>query len=282
MPPDFFLYLGATLAMSSLTAIIVLIAGRCGFFYLPPCHAPVSYQIAPYLYLTTLATFAFFLILESTIVPYFIYLTLCGETLSCHLSYVEKGWGSIINVLVGFLAVLTFTLTRQYHLREAIWGSFSWRHFAIGTVSWLISYPTMLTVGMLTATLVTLFTPQHPSEQLVVQELRHLQEHPLLQMVIALTIVTLVPITEESLFRGLLQNSLQCLLPRSLSIALTACIFSLFHLSSEQGIANYQLFTSLFTLACFLGFIYERQQSLWAPIALHAIFNAISMVRIFS
>ena len=36
-----------------------------------------------------------------------------------------------------------------------------------------------------------------------------------------------------------------------------------------------------FILALFLGYLYERQGSLIAPIALHASFNAISVMNIY-
>ncbi|MBI3211827.1 MAG: CPBP family intramembrane metalloprotease [Simkania negevensis] len=51
---------------------------------------------------------------------------------------------------------------------------------------------------------------------------------------------------------------------------------TLFHLSSSQGVGN----ISLFIFALYLGFLYEKQCSLFASIALHMTFNSISVIRI--
>jgi uncharacterized protein len=64
------------------------------------------------------------------------------------------------------------------------------------------------------------------------------------------------------------------------SILLASLIFAFFHFSYSQGIDNIEVITSLFVFSCFLGFVYERQQSLWASVGLHALFNAISVVLI--
>jgi membrane protease YdiL (CAAX protease family) len=64
------------------------------------------------------------------------------------------------------------------------------------------------------------------------------------------------------------------------AIIFSALCFSLFHLAPSQGIGNISLVASLFLFALFLGFIYERQASLFASIGLHMTFNAVSTVRI--
>ena len=64
------------------------------------------------------------------------------------------------------------------------------------------------------------------------------------------------------------------------AILIAALCFACFHLAPSQGAGNISVAISLFTFACFLGFIYERQGSLYAPIALHMTFNTVSALRI--
>ena len=61
---------------------------------------------------------------------------------------------------------------------------------------------------------------------------------------------------------------------------IASLIFAAFHFSTSQGLNNIELLVSLFVLSCFLGFLYERQESLLASMALHATFNAISILAI--
>jgi membrane protease YdiL (CAAX protease family) len=107
-------------------------------------------------------------------------------------------------------------------------------------------------------------------------------EFPWLFWSSVILIVTLVPFLEEVLFRGFLQTWLRRVVGVSGAIWLTALTFALFHFSTSQGADNVELISSLFVLGCFLSFLRERQRSLWAPIGLHAAFNAISILMIYT
>ena len=87
-------------------------------------------------------------------------------------------------------------------------------------------------------------------------------------------------ILEEFLFRGVLQNFLKKYFKRDVSIIITSLVFAFFHYSPSQKLSNISIIGSLFVLACFLSFLYERQKSLFAPIFLHATFNAISIINL--
>jgi membrane protease YdiL (CAAX protease family) len=103
---------------------------------------------------------------------------------------------------------------------------------------------------------------------------------PILTIVSVLAIVVLVPVIEELLFRGFLQSWLVSRFTPFTSIALSSAIFTMVHFSPSQGIANAELMTGLFLLALFLGYLYQRQGSLWASIGLHCTFNAVSVTMI--
>ena len=74
------------------------------------------------------------------------------------------------------------------------------------------------------------------------------------------TIIIAAPVTEEFIFRGMLQNWLKTKLGTKSAIITASACFALFHLSSSQGLGNISLALSLFSFACFLGFIYEKQK----------------------
>jgi len=131
---------------------------------------------------------------------------------------------------------------------------------------------------------------------------REIQKHNLLDMLekemplkSVILIVTLpavfAPILEELLFRGLLQSYLVEILTRNKlplredadfpdrianrnrwpAIFIASGIFAVFH-------GNPQHWPALFILACGLGYVYERRQSLIIPITMHSLFNILVLL----
>ncbi len=183
---------------------------------------------------------------------------------------------SILSVSIG---LLLYSLGLRTEAQRAVWGNRArgiknvLHDFFMGASTWLICYPLVA----LLAQLIARFEPSD-QEQTAVKALRMTTETPLLFAFTALLVVFLVPIAEEMLFRGFLQTWLRQKLGWRYAILVTSLIFALFHYSSAQGTANLTLLSSLFILSCFLGFLYERQGSLWASIALHMMFNGISVL----
>ncbi len=73
------------------------------------------------------------------------------------------------------------------------------------------------------------------TDQVAVEQIRLSYGRPFLYAITSLAIITLVPLIEELLFRGYLQQWLKKYISPFYSIVLTALIFALFHYSSEQG-----------------------------------------------
>ncbi len=152
--------------------------------------------------------------------------------------------------------------------------------FIVGVFVWLVAFPWTSIVGQMGDFLLESFFNFKSYEQVAVRYLKeNLQSGP--QLVLALiSIVLIAPIVEEFLFRGILQQYLKKFLSSKSSITLTAAIFACFHFSASQGLGNFSLIPSLFMFACFLGYTYERQGSLFASIGLHFTFNCISSLQI--
>lgn len=83
------------------------------------------------------------------------------------------------------------------------------------------------------------------------------------------------PIAEEVVFRGLLYGWLRRHLGVALGAGLSAFAFAVAH-----GIVI--LIPALFVVGVIAALMYERSRSLWPPIILHATFNTIMTVTLFS
>jgi membrane protease YdiL (CAAX protease family) len=104
-------------------------------------------------------------------------------------------------------------------------------------------------------------------------------EHASLPMFVGLIAVSLLIVgpCEEILFRGLIQGYLRRYFSAIGAILLASFFFASAHLLALQGspggIRNSLL--SLFALSLFLGFAYERTDTLFVPILIHGSYNAI-------
>ncbi len=103
--------------------------------------------------------------------------------------------------------------------------------------------------------------------------LLHLADFPPAWKALALfSVVVLAPLSEEVFFRGLVQSMVRQYTDSPLAaIAVAAALFGAVHGNQPQAIP------SLIALAVALGYTYERTGRLWAPIAIHALFNAVNV-----
>lgn len=93
-------------------------------------------------------------------------------------------------------------------------------------------------------------------------------------LVAVLMVVVIGPTVEELVFRGALQEGLAARFGVWPAIIVQAALFAAFHRS-------WWLLMPTFILGVALGWLAERCDSLWPPIALHALYNAITVVAAF-
>ena len=206
-----------------------------------------------------------------------------------HSPFYRPLISSFIQLFTSFTAALfIFLFCRAQKDRASMLGIWKERgsntsilqDIGFGLLSWIVSFPIVLFVGELFDFLIfVIFGPQQ-YEQVAVHYLKMSLSSSFVFAIAFFTVVIAAPILEELLFRGFLLNFLKRYLGRMGAILLTSIAFSLFHFSMSQNLGNIPLVASLFTLALFLGFIYERQRSLFASISLHMTFNIISVLRI--
>jgi uncharacterized protein len=151
---------------------------------------------------------------------------------------------------------------------------------ALGCSTLILVFPIIAFVSQFFDLLLYLIYELESYEQVAVRFLKMSLQSSTLKIFALLSIVLIAPIIEEFLFRGTLQSYLKKNLGTKAAILLTAAAFSVFHFSHEQGLGNLSLIPSLFTFGCFLGFLYEKQGSLLAPIGLHMSFNLLNSLRI--
>jgi hypothetical protein len=199
-----------------------------------------------------------------------------------YLQPVTKAWINLWIMWGGFGGVLIAYFEMKANQRRELWLQTEkpwYTHLGIGIIAWLVSYPLVLAFSEGVSMILWYSFHYSIVEQIAVQNIRQALTQPVLFGLTAFTIVTLIPLTEEFLFRGLLQSWLKHKLHNTpAAIVISSLIFAFFHYSSEHGFTNIELLSSLFLLSCMLGYIYERQRSLWAPIGLHSFFNLVSLL----
>ncbi|MFZ5354625.1 MAG: CPBP family intramembrane glutamic endopeptidase [Bacillota bacterium] len=90
-------------------------------------------------------------------------------------------------------------------------------------------------------------------------------------IVTLLTVGIIAPLFEEILFRGMIYNELKEHMKVNAVIVIQALLFAIYHMNILQGLYA-------FVLGIFLGLVYRWYKSIWAPIAIHVLYNSTSVV----
>lgn len=150
-----------------------------------------------------------------------------------------------------------------------------------GVVGLAVAWP-LVQIAMRLGSWLSSMIAGTPEPELAHESLRELQEtgSAVRMATIAVIAVVAAPIVEEVLYRGVIQQMLRSAgLGRRASIAGCAALFSLMHLgdgavtAASAGAA----LPALFLLGVLFGVLFERTGRLSAPIAAHALFNAVNV-----
>lgn len=257
-----------------LALVTLSLAYRFGYFAKPHhSRPPLIVPLRQFI-----GAFIVFLAIQLFGIPLIAYAWL--KTIGKHsqLTSVVQGWFNLGAILTVGAALAIYTkIVRKGQPSFFRTDSF-FKDIGLGAVTWLISYPLVLFVAQSLEYLFNL--PM--VEQVAVQQIRRAMENPFLFTTIILAVCVIVPIIEETLFRGYMFTYLRSKMSFAKSAFVSSAIFALFHFSATQGLGNVNIIVPLFVLALFLAYLYEKRQSLWAPIGLHMIFNTISIIMIIS
>lgn len=169
-------------------------------------------------------------------------------------------YGGLVLFLIGFLVYRNVPLDQAFGLRPA-----NLKSTALAcAVGFVLCLPAIYAAQWLAY---TLFGPDTAPQAIVT----FLMEHPawserLLVLVIA---AIAAPITEELLFRGCLYGFLRQSGGRVVAIAVSSVVFALIH-------AHPATMPALAVFAVGLALLYEFTGTLWAPIAVHSLFNLLN------
>ena len=111
-----------------------------------------------------------------------------------------------------------------------------------------------------------------PSTQQAVQMVSAAENHAEIALQ-AFSVVFMAPVAEELLFRGVIYSSIKQIGYQRAAIAISAILFAAVH-------SSWALMLPLIVLACILVWLYEKTGSLFAPMVMHATFNAINFMLI--
>jgi len=266
----------SSLIFGILSFILLRVGVKRGFFAFEDKKWPV-----PIRFFHVVAIFLIYFISFFCLTP------LLGKWLSTSDVISYASWlhflGSLMTLafLFGLLLALSSQVRKKIFLRDE--GPHNYiEDIRLALFAWVLSFPLVLFLSQFFNYLLTeIFHVKEVPEQLAVYFLRMTFAQPLFFVLTMSTIVIFAPLIEEMLFRGFLQSFIRQHLGSKQAIGITSVLFAFFHYSSDQGIANLPIIVSLFALSLFIGFIYEKRGSLAAPIALHAIFNAINVINLY-
>lgn len=125
------------------------------------------------------------------------------------------------------------------------------------------------TVNVLSPYLPDIGTQVHPTIELL-----HKPDTPFATIALLwLAAVVIAPAAEELFFRGILQNTLRRWYghPRW-AIAAASAVFAFVHAGQPA------VLPAIYMLSVLLGYLYERNANILAPVLIHAIFNARTML----
>jgi len=267
--------------ISMLAVATLFFAWRGGFFQLPSWQVqlpkPRGWDVSIALFLYFGVQLAFVPILAVVILGLW-----QGEVdaITLIMSSDVQDWISFAAAASALPALIGFTWYRELPIwqpssskpQSALW------EWGTGVLTWLVAFPIVSTVGLTSKLVVRAFYEGPEPQQVAIQHLKNTMESPGAFFFAILAITVFIPMTEELLFRGYLQNWLRRYCSTWKAVAITSLAFALVHLAVSQAWLNVVLFISLYVLSCFLGYLYEREKSLWAPIGLHMVFNAFTIV----
>jgi uncharacterized protein len=269
-----------------LGCVLLWVAKSKGYFVLPHAREKKNYVVD---FKMVLIVFAIYLAMTMLVAPTASYVVKSSYTLFFHanMPVAALGWVQMFTLIGIFLLFYLYSKTQGPGFFKKIWKDRSIPNtkpiltdFLMGVMTWFISFPLVIAIGQLADMLLYYFFGFENYEQVAVRYLKTTLNSPPMLAVALFTILLAAPIIEEFLFRGYLQTFFKRYFPPKGAIVLSALCFSLFHFAPSQGIGNISLVASLFLFAFFLGFIYERQASLFASIGLHMMFNSVSTCRI--
>lgn len=186
----------------------------------------------------------------------------------------------LVVIALPLIALLLFWLVhRTWPLLWARGDRFGFGFSAPAAFGW---YGTALLVGVVMPPLGALLTELLAHGHAVTQNVQELSQHasPSLRLPLAIVAVTVGPMIEELMFRGVLLSALLRRLSITTSITCCAVLFACVHLDGLQF--QWYALPNLTLLAAALCWLRLKSDSLWPAILAHGVYNLFALVALFA
>lgn len=143
-------------------------------------------------------------------------------------------------------------------------------------------YLLALLVGVLMPPLGALLTQLAAHGHAVSQNVEDISRHASwnLRLPLAIVIVTVGPLVEELMFRGVLLSALMHRLSTGASVAICATLFGVVHLAGLDF--QWYALPNLILLAAMLCWLRLNSTSLWPAVVAHGVYNLFALVALFA
>ena len=145
-----------------------------------------------------------------------------------------------------------------------------WQVVGMGLGIGLVVVPVALVILNVVSLPIVKLVNATPEKQTVVTVIEKTVE-PAKRVWFALAAIFLAPAVEETIFRGIMYPYLKQRVGIPMAVTVTSVLFAAIHL-------NVVIFIPLVFLGCVLTWLYERTDSLLAPIVTHGVFNATNFL----
>lgn len=186
----------------------------------------------------------------------------------------------LVVLALPFIALILFWLVHRSW--PVLWTMAAAPGFGLANPTSARWYVAALLIGLLMPPLGAVITQMLAHGHQVTQNVEELSRHASngLRVPLAMVAITVGPLVEELLFRGVLLSALMRRLPVNASVAICAVLFGAVHL----GGLDFQWYAlpNLMLLAAALCWLRLASTSLWPAVVAHGMYNLFALVALFS
>lgn len=186
----------------------------------------------------------------------------------------------LVVIALPIIALIVFWLVQR--MWPLLWARGELPGFGFTAPTALRWYGSALFVGVVMPPLGALITQMLAHGHAVTQNVQELGEHASssLRLPLSLVAVTVGPMVEELLFRGVLLSALMRRMSMAMSIVFCAVLFACVHLDGLQF--QWYALPNLTLLAAALCWLRLKSGSLWPSILAHGVYNLFALVALFA
>ncbi|RDS84778.1 CPBP family intramembrane metalloprotease [Dyella monticola] len=186
----------------------------------------------------------------------------------------------LVVIALPLIALLLFWLVHR--MWPPLWARGDQPGFGFTAPTAFRWYGTALLVGVVMPPLGALITQLLAHGHEVTQNVQELSQHasPSLRLPLSIVAVTVGPMIEELMFRGVLLSALLRRLSVTTSIICCAVLFACVHLDGLQF--QWYALPNLTLLAAALCWLRLKSGSLWPAILAHGLYNLFALVALFA